>query len=256
LIAQKEKEIQKIRESNLSDSQKEMEIQKIEEKYAGVLSSLAPFQGDNLPVVDVTWADAVRFCNALSRKEGREECYNIYFHHDSLKTEEKDKEGTVIKRDTFITETLDSIVPLIGRKGYRLPTEAEWVFAAKGGTKSAGTAYAGSEDAGQVAWHSGNSSGRLHAVGAKRANELGIFDMSGNAYEWCNDWYAPYTSEWFSEYKNTVQNPVGPPKTAGTDHVVRGGSWVLGENFSKIENRDSRKPDFWNYSLGFRVVHP
>jgi formylglycine-generating enzyme required for sulfatase activity len=267
LNAQKEIQIQKIRESDLSDFQKETEIQAIEKKYAGVLSSLVPFQGENIPVVDITWSDAVRFCNALSRKEGREECYQVYFHHDSLKTEEKNREGLVIKRDTFITEIVDSIAFFPERKGYRLPTEAEWVFAAKGGNKSNGTAYAGSDNIEQVAWYTGNSAGRLHVVGAKRANELGIFDMSGNAYEWCNDWYAPFTannetSKEFAEYVNTVKNPIGPSEKIieengkEKERIIRGGCWAHGVNLNGISYRSSRKPDFWNYTIGFRIAHP
>ncbi|MBR5638172.1 MAG: SUMF1/EgtB/PvdO family nonheme iron enzyme [Muribaculaceae bacterium] len=103
---------------------------------------------------------------------------------------------------------------LTGKK-FRLPTEAEWEFAARGGNKSKGYTYSGSNNLSAVAWTKDNSSGQLRNVGTKSANELGIYDMSGNAFEWCEDWQAPYTAA-------AQTNPKGP--STGTYRVVRGGS--------------------------------
>lgn len=101
-------------------------------------------------------------------------------------------------------------------KNYRLPTEAEWEFAARGGNLSEGYKYVGSNTLADVAWYVENSQEKTHPVGQKQANELGIYDMGGNVREWCSDW--------FYDYSNSNQvNPTGP--TLGTLHVLRGGSW-------------------------------
>lgn len=99
---------------------------------------------------------------------------------------------------------------------FRLPTEAEWEFAARGGNKSQGYTYSGSNTIGDVAWYSGNSGSKTHVVKSKSPNELGIYDMSGNVYEWCSDWYGSYSS-------TAVKDPTGP--SAGSSRVFRGGGW-------------------------------
>ncbi len=101
-------------------------------------------------------------------------------------------------------------------KNYRLPTEAEWEYAARGGQKSNKTKFAGSQNLGAVGWYSDNSS-KTHPVGGKAPNELGIYDMSGNVWEWCADWYGDYSS-------GSQTNPKGPG--SGSYRVLRGGSWI------------------------------
>ena len=112
---------------------------------------------------------------------------------------------------TFITK----LNQLTG-KTFRLPTEAEWEYAARGGNKSQGYKYAGSNTLGDVAWYDGNSSSTTHPVATKAPNELGLYDMSGNVWEWCQDWYGSYSS-------GAQTNPTGP--TLGSARVYRGGSW-------------------------------
>jgi formylglycine-generating enzyme len=146
----------------------------------------SPFKGVNLPVVMVSWYDAVAFANKLSKMEGREMCYEI---------NGKDVQWT--NKDC---------------KGWRLPTEAEWEYAARGGENFK---YAGSNNADEVAWFAENSMDKIHNVGQKKANGYGLYDMSGNVYEWVWDWYEDYQ-------KDSLTNPQGGLN--GSYRVLRGGS--------------------------------
>lgn len=129
--------------------------------------------------------------------------------------------------------------------GGRLPTEAEWEYAARGGNKSKGYIYSGSNTSGDVAWTLNNSGGILHPVAKNQANELGIFDMSGNAWEWCSDWYGLYA-------EGNQSNPAGA--TSGATRVFRGGSWFNYAYFCRVAARGSAKPESSGYGLGFRVA--
>lgn len=130
-------------------------------------------------------------------------------------------------------------------KTFRLPTEAEWEYATRGGNKSQGYKYSGSNTIGDVAWHSDNSSSSTHEVGTKSSNELGIYDMSGNVYEWCSDWYSSYTS-------SSQTDPTGP--ITGSYRVSRGGSWNFNAQFCRVSFRDYTAPDNRGSNLGFRLV--
>ena len=132
-------------------------------------------------------------------------------------------------------------------KNFRLPTEAEWEYAARGGNKSKGYKYSGSNTVGDVAWYDSNSISRTHDVKTKQANELGIYDMSGNVYEWCQDWY---NSSYYSS--SPENNPTGP--TSGSSRVLRGGSWDSDARFCRVSSRRSDDPDFRDDSLGFRLA--
>ena len=130
-------------------------------------------------------------------------------------------------------------------KTFRLPTEAEWEYAARGGNKSIGYQYSGSNNLSDVAWYDGNSGNTTHAVGSKQGNELGIYDMAGNVYEWCQDWY--------EDYSGSLQvNPTGA--TSGSFHVFRGGSWYSNAWFCRSSCRDYYAPDNRIYGLGLRLV--
>ena len=131
-------------------------------------------------------------------------------------------------------------------KTFRLPTEAEWEYAARGGNKSQGYKYAGSNTVGDVAWYSNNSSSTTHAVGTKQANELGLYDMSGNMLEWCQDWYGSYSS-------GAQTNPTGP--TSGSYRVNRGGSWNRNAGACRVSLRFSDTPTHRYGSIGLRLVY-
>jgi formylglycine-generating enzyme required for sulfatase activity len=132
-------------------------------------------------------------------------------------------------------------------KNYRLPTEAEWEFSARGGKCSKGYTYSGSNDLNAVAWNTDNSESKTHTVGGKQANELGLYDMTGNVWEWCSDWYGSYNS-----YKET--NPTGA--SSGQLRELRGGCWYLDANYCRSSDRSSFSPDS-RYSInGFRLVLP
>ena len=132
-------------------------------------------------------------------------------------------------------------------KNFRLPTEAEWEYAARGGNKSQGYKYSGSNTIDNVAWYTSNSGSKTHDVKTKQANELGIYDMSGNVYEWCQDWY---DSNYYSSSPET--NPTGP--TSGSSRVLRGGSWGSSAGYCRVSYRNYYYPGSRNYYGGFRLA--
>ena len=149
-------------------------------------------------VLYTNWTDVVDYCNWLSEKAGLTPCYS--------------GKGKLTICDFSVN-------------GYRLPTEAEWEWAARGGQKSQGFLYAGSNDPDEVAWFADNSSDQMHPVGQKLPNELGLYDMSGNIYEWCWDWYS---KDYYAI--SPVDDPQGPPPPAASqpwelNRVRRGGCW-------------------------------
>jgi formylglycine-generating enzyme required for sulfatase activity len=177
------------------------------------------FKGDNLPVECVSWYDAVEYCNRLSEKEKLTPAYTI--------------NGTNVTWDR-------------NANGYRLPTEAEWEYAAKGGNGSPGNyAYSGSNNIDEVAWYQENSARSTQEVGAKKPNGLGLYDMSGNVYEWCWDWYGNYPNE-------AQTDPIGA--SSGSFRVDRGGSWGDWVQYVRSALRYYSTPSFRSYSLGFRVL--
>ena len=129
-------------------------------------------------------------------------------------------------------------------RDFRLPTEAEWEFAARGGNYSRHYKYSGSNNLDDVAWH-GDNSDRTHPVGTKRPNELGLYDMSGNVFEWCSDWYGTYSS-----YSQT--NPTGPD--SGSYCINRGGAFAYGASRHRSTDRSYSTPDTYYYFLGLRLV--
>lgn len=128
---------------------------------------------------------------------------------------------------------------------YRLPTEAEWEYAARGGEKSNGYAFAGNDTLDVVGWYENNSEAKPHPVKGKMPNELGLYDMSGNVYEWCSDWYGPYGTK-------AEINPTG--STFEHKHVIRGGAWITPDPRCHVSNRGMYGPEEKRYYLGFRVV--
>ena len=141
-------------------------------------------------------------------------------------------------------EFVSRLNSLTGRT-FRLPTEAEWEYAARGGNKSLHYKYSGSGNIGNVAWYYDNSGSSTHAVGTKSPNELGIYDMSGNVYEWCSDWYGGYSA-------GAQTNPQGP--SSGSNRVLRGGGWYFNARYCRVSYRNGYDPDYSNNSSGLRLV--
>ena len=192
------------------------------------------FTGNDLPVEYVTWYDAVEFCNKLSEMEGYQPVYTI--------------SGRTPATGYPITSA--TVTANWGSNGYRLPTEAEWEYAARGGNGSPGNyIYSGSNNVDNVAWYGSNSGYTTHAVGTKAPNGLGIYDMSGNVWEWCWDRFGNYPAE-------AQNNPTGA--SSGSNRVLRGGSWhYVAQNVrSAYRYTSGGTPSVRGDDRGFRLLRP
>jgi len=176
--------------------------------------------------------DAVTFANKLSALEGLEACYDI---HQVEVTRKMRKAGDDGVRVSWPNERACT--------GYRLPTEAEWEYAARAGQS---TTYSGSNELGEVAWYKDNSGNKTHPVAQKRANSWGLYDMSGNVLEWVWDWY----DEGYYQSSSSI-DPAGP--NTGSRRVLRSSSLANGGSSARIAIRGSNTPFNRNFLLGFRL---
>ena len=174
------------------------------------------FRGEDLPVDSVTWYEAVEFCNKLSEEYSLNPVYNINGKH---------------------------VEPIPDTNGYRLPTEAEWEYACRAGLQT--SHY---DDLETIAWHSKNSMDSSQSVGQKEPNAFGLYDMLGNVWEWCFDWYSP-------QYDDKVGlDPIGPE--TGKSKVLRGGSWLDFASSVQATSRIGGEPDIPSYNQCFRMILP
>ncbi|MCK5029669.1 MAG: SUMF1/EgtB/PvdO family nonheme iron enzyme [Bacteroidales bacterium] len=198
------------------------------EEYTGFCKTAGfylPKGGPNMPVTNVSWEEAVMYCNWLSRLNRLDKCYRII-------RDDKNKTFNVKFDKTA--------------NGYRLPTEAEWEYAARGGIYKRNYTYSGSNDAREVAWFT--DTGRmLHPVGEKKPNDIGLYDMTGNCQEWCYDIYLQ------DFYENSPKdNPIC--EKGAVERVSRGGNFNGYKETLRITNRLYNATDFKDITLGFRIV--
>ena len=198
--------------------------------FCEITGSSKPYDGDwgrgQRPTNNVSWWDAIAYCNWLSEREGLPKAY--------------DSNGNLLDKYGRVTTDPSKVV------GYRLPTEAEWEYAARGGDRSREYKYSGSDNVDDVAWYLSNSGYETHEVGQKLPNALGIHDMSGNVWEWCGDWW---NASYYSHSSTT--NPYNG--TVSDNRVVRGGSWYRNAFATRVSYRTNRSPYYSDSNLGFRI---
>jgi formylglycine-generating enzyme required for sulfatase activity len=190
----------------------------IQEQYKKVMSeNPSRWKADKNPVEQVRWSDAVKYCNALSLKEGLQPCYDLQTWRCNFDA-----------------------------NGYRLPTEAEWEYACRAGTE---TKYFFGNDSSKLknyAWLDENSSGKPHPVGQKKPNPWGLYDMSGNVWQWCNDFYQV---DYYQQ--SPEENPKGPD--AGETKVVRGGAWKFSADSCRSGYRYNEDPGYSDVCFGYDI---
>ncbi len=193
--------------------------------------------GDNYPAYYVSWYAILKYCNLRSMAEGLIPCYTINGSTNPANW------GAV---PTDYNDAWDAAICDWNANGYRLPTEAEWEYAARGATNNPDYLYSGSDDINAVAWYESNSGQISHPVGTKTPNGIGTYDMSGNVYEWCWDWYG------YGYYSSSPQNnPTGP--ASGSSRVLRGGGWINSAYYCRVANRDYNYPSYSGGDIGFRL---
>ena len=198
-------------------TQSEWERVKIWSEIHGYKLDKGEGNGIRHPITHVSWYDAVKWCNAKSEMEELQPCYSI--------------NNKIYRNGEYGPDGGELVAIDLKANGYRLPTEAEWEWAARGGPLSQGYKFSGSNNPDKVAWHDKNSDGAVHPVGQKEANELGIYDMSGNIWEWCWD-----------------------RDETGSACRIRGGSWMQLDGHGTVAYRVSRSPDTRYTVIGFRVA--
>jgi formylglycine-generating enzyme required for sulfatase activity len=215
------------------------------------------------PVENVSWYGAIAFCNKLSLKDGKTPVYSVSGVSDWAALANSDI--PTVDNAAWNAATMNT-----SANGYRLPTEMQWMWAAMGATSGGDTvattgytkAFAGSNGSNAIdnyAWCDPNSDDKTHEVGKKTANELGLYDMSGNVWEWCWDWWNNDTNDY---EPGSLTNPTGT--AVGTERVVRGGRWVSNMSVCTVAYRDHFGPTEYPYGspgdynsfLGFRFVCP
>jgi len=204
------------------------------------------FNWRDLPVEVVSWYDALVFANRLSMARGLPPAYelpNEWPNPTSWSTNPATW-GTV---PTSSNARWNNVRKIPCSTGYRLPTEAQWEFAARGGNESRNYEFSSGNTLNEVAWHWGNSGSRTHPVGTRASNELGLYDMSGNVWEWVWDWLGTYPSV-------AETDPAGA--SSGALRVLRGGSWNFsGWNLRPVNRGFDPPDDSWS-NVGVRLVRP